>query len=70
MKQQSIGQIREKLNLRPTETARKLGISYTYLYNIENGIRNPSDTIKRRMCELYGIDMNTLFLALDFANSK
>ena len=70
MKQQSIGQIREQLNMRPMETARKLGISYTYLYSIENGLKKPSDTIKRKICNLYGIDMNTLFLALEFSNSK
>lgn len=70
MKQQSIGQIREKLKMRPIETAEKLGISYPYLYRIETGSSNPSDKLKRRICELYGIDMNTLFLALNFTNRK
>lgn len=64
MKVEKIGKIREKAKLTPIETARLLGISYAYLNYIETGQRNPSDGLKEKMCKLYGIDMNTLFLSL------
>ena len=64
MTQQSIRQIRQGLNLKQCEVAQKVGISNNYLTMIENGLRNPGDTLKQKLCDLYGIDMNTLFLAL------
>lgn len=65
MKQQSIRQIRKSLNLKQCEVAKKVGVSNNYITMIENGIRNPGDTLKQKLCRLYGIDMNTLFLALE-----
>lgn len=64
MQVEKIGKIREKANLSPIETARKLGITYAYLNYIEKGQRNPGDRLKEKICDLYGIDMNTLFLSL------
>jgi transcriptional regulator with XRE-family HTH domain len=52
------------------DVAEKLGIEVSYLYMIETGMRNPSDKLKHKICELYGIDMNTLFLALELTKCK
>lgn len=70
MKVEKIGKIRERANLTPTEASRKLGITYTYLNYIEKGERNPRDNLKERICKLYGIDMNTLFLSLKSTKSR
>lgn len=64
MRQQSIKQMRESLGIQQQDMAKKLGIGITQMYYIETGERRPSDKIKEKICELYGIDMNTLFLAL------
>lgn len=40
----------------PVETARRLGISYQYLNQIENGKRNVSSAILVKMCKLYEIN--------------
>lgn len=65
MKQPGIKQIRQSLNLRAEDVAKAVGITTNYVFMIESGIRTPNDIIKQKLCKLYGIDMNTLFLALN-----
>lgn len=70
MYEQNIRQIRKSRNLLQKDVAKELGIEVSYLYMIENGMRNPSDKLKIQLCKLYGIDMNTLFLALKLTKCK
>ena len=65
MRTLTLRKLREKNRLTPYETAEKLGITYTYLYLMETGQRNPSDKIKSKMCEVYKTDMNNLFLSIN-----
>lgn len=43
-----------------SEVARLLGISYQQLWNIENGIRNPSAPLLVKLCFLYGVDIKDI----------
>ena len=70
MRTLTLRKLREKNRLTPYETAQKLGITYTYLYLMETGKRNPSDKIKSKMCELYETDMNNLFLSINLTKTK
>ena len=70
MRHQSLKQIRESLDIQQKDMAKKLGIWITQMYYIETGQRRPSDQLKEKMCKIYGIDMNTLFLALNITNSE
>ena len=67
---ETIKGIRKSRNLMQKDVAKKLGIEVSYLYMIETGMRNPSDKLKHKICDLYGIDMNTLFLALELTKCK
>lgn len=40
---------------KPTETARKLGISYQFLWMIEKGKRGVDGDLLLNMCHVYGI---------------
>ena len=66
----TIDKLRERKKLDPIETSRLLGVSYVYLYMIEHAIRNPSDKLKSKMCRLYNVDYNTLFLSLELTKAK
>lgn len=70
MKQPGMKQIRKSLNLKAEDVAETIGVTSNYVMMIESGIRTPSDKLKHKLCELYGIDMNTLFLALNITKCE
>lgn len=44
-------------------SAPELGVTYTYLSKIENGLARPSSELISRLANRYGIDPDTLFSA-------
>lgn len=51
----SLIELRKKTGLRQTEAARHIGISQTYLSQIEGGSKEPSTSLLQNMCTLYGV---------------
>lgn len=41
--------------------AKEIGISHNYLFEIENGLRNPSGKLAHKIAEFYGFDMSIFF---------
>jgi len=52
---QSLVELRKSTGLRQTEAANRIGISQTYLSQIENGAKEPSTGILQDICKVYGI---------------
>ncbi len=65
----TLKEIRKKKNIGLTDASKKIGITKTYLYLIENGKRNPSDKIKLKMSKTYGVSPTTIFLATQLTKS-
>lgn len=65
----TLKEIRKKKNIGLTDASKKIGITKTYLYLIENGKRNPSDKIKLKMSKAYGVSSTTIFLATQLTKS-
>jgi len=42
--------------------AKEIGISHNYLFEIENGLRNPSGKLALRIAQFYGFDMSRFFM--------
>jgi transcriptional regulator with XRE-family HTH domain len=57
---------REQAGLRPEEAAVRAGISYMYLYKLEDGTRgNPSARVLARIAAVYGRSLDELFSGED-----
>lgn len=65
----TLEEIRKKKNLGLTDASKKIGITKTYLYLVEKGQRNPSDTIKIKMSKVYGVSPTTIFWATQLTKS-
>lgn len=65
----TLKEIRSKKNIGLTDAAKKIGITKTYLYLIEEGQRTPSDKIKIKMSKAYGVSPTTIFLASQLTDS-
>ena len=65
----TLKEIRNKKNIGLTDASKKIGITKTYLYLIEEGQRNPSDKIKLKMSKAYGVSPTTIFLASQLTKS-
>lgn len=63
MKNFTLKELRKRKKLNINQVAEKLNISKTYVHLLENGQRNPSDKLKIKMAELYGVSATTIFLA-------
>ena len=59
----TLKQLREKRNLTQEEASKILDINKCYLSQLENGIRNPSDKMKKKMAKLYQVEATEIFLA-------
>ena len=56
---------RQLKNLTQEQVAKILSIRKEYLSMLENGTRNPSDTLKEKMSKLYGCTISDIFLAIN-----
>ena len=65
----TLKEIRNKKKIGLTDASKKIGITKTYLYLIEEGQRNPSDKIKLKMSKAYGVSPTTIFLATQLTKS-
>lgn len=51
------------------EAANQFSITKEYLSMIENGKRNPSDKLKEKMANFYGVSISDIFLAINQTKS-
>lgn len=65
MKKKTLKDLRENKELTQEQTAKILAITKEYLSMLENGSRNPSDSLKKKMCKLYECDISDIFLAIN-----
>ena len=56
-------ELRTKNNLSVADMAIKLGVSTSYYYKIESGIRNPTISLARQICIIIGGNIDVLFFA-------
>lgn len=69
MKNVSMKELRINKNKSRIETAKKVGISLSYLDMIEAGTRRPSDKIKLRFAEAYNCSPVQIFLPCETTQS-
>jgi len=60
----TLKELRESKKLTQEQASNKLNITKEYLSMIERAERNPSDSLKEQMAELYGISIGYIFLAI------
>jgi len=65
MKKKTLKELREDTNLTQEQSAKILLITKEYLSMLENGARNPSDSLKEKMSKLYCCDIADIFLAIN-----
>lgn len=65
MKTKTLQELRKNKNLKQEQTAKILTITKEYLSMLENGGRNPSDSLKEKMAKLYNCDIADIFLAIN-----
>ncbi|MEJ7508532.1 transcriptional regulator with XRE-family HTH domain [Staphylococcus simulans] len=58
---QNIKQIRKRMNITQSELATKMGISQSYLSDIENGRKNPSIKTVKKLADSLGLSVTDLF---------
>ena len=58
-------ELRESVGLTQKQVAIKTKKTETYNSLLENGARNPSDSLKKELATLYGVGIAEIFLALE-----
>ena len=58
----SLRELRKNRSLTQGQAANMLAITKEYLSMLERGERNPSDKVKEKLAELYGYDIEYIFL--------
>lgn len=59
----TLKQLRENQGLSQQQVADKTGKTKTYISLLENGKRNPSDSLKEVLAKLYKVEISQIFLA-------
>lgn len=62
-------QLRLKNKLTQKQVSNEIGVTTEYISQLERGIKNPSDCIKKKLANLYHIDISKIFLAIDQTQS-
>ena len=65
MKNKTLKDVRKDKELTQEQTAKILAITKEYLSMLENGDRNPSDSLKEKMAKLYCCNISDIFLAIN-----
>lgn len=65
MKRKTLQELRKNKHLTQEQAAKILMISVQYLSMLENGSRNPSDTLKQKMAKLYECNIADIFLIIN-----
>lgn len=69
MKIKTLKQLRENKKLTQKQVAKLTDTTITYISLLENGKRNASDEMKKKLSQLYGCKIIDIFLALQLTNS-
>lgn len=65
MKHKTLQELRINKHLTQEQAAKILAISVQYLSMLENGSRNPSDTLKQKMAKLYECNIADIFFTIN-----
>lgn len=65
MKAKTLQELRKEKNLTQEQTSKILAITKEYLSMLENGDRNPSDSLKEKMAKLYNCEISDIFLSIN-----
>ena len=63
--QKPLQELRREKKLTQEQAAKILEITKEYLSMLENGDRNPSDNLKRKMANLYNCSIADIFLSIN-----
>ena len=63
--QKTLKDLRKEKNLTQEQASKILIIRKEYLSMLENGNRNPSDSLKEKMAKLYNCSISDIFLAIN-----
>lgn len=69
MKKRTMKQLREYNRLTQEQVARETNTTITFISLLENGKRNASDEMKKRLAKLYKCEVADIFLALQLTQS-
>lgn len=64
MKNKTLKELRESVNMTQNDVAEKLDKTVTYISLLENGKRNPSDKLKEQLSKIYKVSISDIFLAI------
>ena len=62
MKREWLKDFRKQRELTGRAAAAQIGISHNYLFEIENGVRNPSGKLALKIANFYGFEMSRFFI--------
>ena len=65
MKSKTLQQLRNNKGLTQEQASKVFGVTKEYLSMLENGDRNPSDSLKEKMAKLYNCEIAEIFLAIN-----
>lgn len=65
MKNKTLKDYRNAKGLTQEQASKILSITKEYLSMLENGDRNPSDSLKEKMAKLYNCEIADIFLAIN-----
>lgn len=65
MKVRTLKELREDKNLTQEEEAREFEITKEYLSMLERAERNPSDKLKSKMANFFGVSTSYIFLSIE-----
>lgn len=65
MKVRTLKELREDKNVTQEEEAKELKITKEYLSMLERGERNPSDKLKTKMGNYFGVSVSYIFLSIN-----
>lgn len=69
MKTKTLKEWREKKNLTQEQVAKLSNTTVTFISLLENGKRNASDEMKKKLAKIYECEVVDIFLALQLTNS-
>lgn len=65
MKSKNLKDLRRSKGLTQKQVSEKIDVTPEYMYMLENGKRNPSDTLKKKLSNLYDVSISEIFLAIE-----
>lgn len=69
MKNKTMKQLREEAELTQEQVANSTNTTVTFISLLENGKRNASDEMKKKLAKLYNCEIIDIFLALQLTQS-